>query len=142
MKKKPEPPKVVIPDKLYFRIQEVAAICDLENHVIRFWEKAFARWLHPQRHSSGQRWFHRPDIEMVLKIKELLYEKQYTISGARLQLAHTDKVERTELIEALKISRETITLAQSMNPRLGMAECKYGPVPEYLQGLIDRAEAS
>ena len=75
-----------IPDKLYFRIGEVSKIVALPTYVLRFWETEFSR-LRPKRTSSGQRLYTRKDIELIFKIKDLLYEKKFTIRGARRHLA-------------------------------------------------------
>jgi DNA-binding transcriptional MerR regulator len=77
-----------IPDKLFFKIGEVCKIVDIEPFVLRFWETEFPN-LAPQKSKSGQRVYKRKDIEMVLRIKELLYERGYTIAGARKQLSRT-----------------------------------------------------
>jgi len=89
--KNPKPPHKEIPDKLYFRIGEVSKIAGLPTYVLRFWESEFSR-IRPKRTSSRQRLYTRSDIELVLKIKHLLYEKKFTIQGARQHLsARTDK---------------------------------------------------
>ena len=74
-----------IPDKLYFRIGEVSKIVKLPTYVLRFWETEFSR-IRPKRTSAGQRLYTRKDIELILKIKNLLYEKKFTIQGARRHL--------------------------------------------------------
>ena len=75
-----------IPDKLYFRIGEVSKIAGLPTYVLRFWETEFSK-IRPKRTSSGQRLYTRNDIELILKIKNLLYEKKFTIQGARQHLS-------------------------------------------------------
>jgi DNA-binding transcriptional MerR regulator len=77
--------EVFIPDKLYFRIGEVASLCHLPAYVLRFWETEFPQ-LKPVKSSSGQRMYRKRDVESVLRIKQLLYEQGFTISGARQQL--------------------------------------------------------
>ena len=69
-------------DKLYYSIGEVRAITGLEPYVLRYWETEFPR-LKPKKNSGGQRAYQRKDIELILRIKELLYEQGYTIKGAR-----------------------------------------------------------
>jgi DNA-binding transcriptional MerR regulator len=71
-----------IPDKLYFRIGEVSRLCDLPAYVLRFWESEFPQ-LKPHKGGTGQRLYRRRDVEMVLRIKSLLYNEGYTIPGAR-----------------------------------------------------------
>jgi len=75
----------VIPDKLYFRIGEVARLCHLPAYVLRFWETEFPQ-LKPVKSSTGQRMYRQRDVENVLRIKKLLYEEGFTIAGARQQL--------------------------------------------------------
>lgn len=77
--------EVVIPEKLYFRIGEVARLCRLPAYVLRFWETEFPQ-LKPVKSSTGQRMYRRKDVESVLRIKKLLYEEGFTIVGARQQL--------------------------------------------------------
>lgn len=76
----PEP--VAIPDKLYFRIGDVARICDVPAYVLRFWETEFPQ-LKPNKGGTGQRLYRKRDVEMALHIKSLLYDQGYTIPGAR-----------------------------------------------------------
>ena len=76
----PEP--TVIPDKLYFRIGDVAALCDVQAYVLRFWETEFPQ-LKPNKGGTGQRLYRKRDVEMALRIKSLLYDQGYTIPGAR-----------------------------------------------------------
>jgi DNA-binding transcriptional MerR regulator len=71
-----------IPDKLYFRIGEVARLCDVPAYVLRFWEGEFPQ-LKPTKGGTGQRLYRRRDVEMALRIKTLLYDQGYTIPGAR-----------------------------------------------------------
>lgn len=77
--------EIIIPDKLYFRIGEVATLCKLPAYVLRFWETEFPQ-LKPVKSSTGQRMYRRKDVEAVLRIKTLLYEEGFTIVGARQQL--------------------------------------------------------
>jgi DNA-binding transcriptional MerR regulator len=71
-----------IPDKLYFRIGEVAQLCEVPAYVLRFWETEFPQ-LRPNKGGTGQRLYRRRDVEMALRIKTLLYDQGYTIPGAR-----------------------------------------------------------
>jgi DNA-binding transcriptional MerR regulator len=76
------PPKTEIPDKLYFRIGEVARLCSVAPYVLRFWESEFSQ-LKPNKSGTGQRLYRRRDVEMALRVKRLLYDEGYTIAGAR-----------------------------------------------------------
>ena len=84
---------VLIPDKLYFRIGEVATLCRLPAYVLRFWESEFPQ-LKPVKSSTGQRMYRKRDVESVLRIKQLLYEQGFTISGARQQLRAETKSDK------------------------------------------------
>ena len=72
--------EILIPDKLYFRIGEVATLCRLPAYVLRFWETEFTQ-LKPVKSSTGQRMYRRRDVESVLRIKRLLYEQGFTDRG-------------------------------------------------------------
>jgi len=87
--------EVIIPDKLYFRIGEVARLCRLPAYVLRFWETEFPQ-LKPVKSSTGQRMYRKRDVESVLRIKQLLYEDGFTIAGARTQLREETKAERNQ----------------------------------------------
>ena len=71
-----------IPDKLYFRIGDVSRLADLKPYVLRFWESEFPA-LAPKKSGTNQRLYRRKDVELILEIKSLLYEKRYTIEGAK-----------------------------------------------------------
>ena len=86
---------IIIPDKLYFRIGEVARLCRLPAYVLRFWETEFPQ-LKPVKSSTGQRMYRRRDVESVVRIKKLLYEDGFTIAGARMQLREDTKTERNQ----------------------------------------------
>ncbi|MGA7413660.1 MAG: MerR family transcriptional regulator [Bryobacteraceae bacterium] len=78
-------PELEIPNKLYFRIGEVAKLAGIKPYVLRFWETEFPA-LGPKKSGTGHRLYRRKDVELVLEIKRLLYEKRYTIEGARKTL--------------------------------------------------------
>lgn len=79
-----------IPDKLYFRIGEVSKLLGVEPYVLRYWEKEFPG-LAPKKSGAGHRCFRRKDVELLLEIKQLLYEKRFTIEGARRYLGAAAK---------------------------------------------------
>ncbi len=86
---------IIVPDKLYFRIGEVASLCRLPAYVLRFWETEFPK-LKPVKSSTGQRMYRKRDVESVVRIKKLLYEDGFTIAGARVQLREENKSERNQ----------------------------------------------
>lgn len=80
-------PVVAIPEKLFFKIGEVCELAGVQAHVLRYWESEFTM-LAPQKNRAGQRVYRKRDVEIALRIKELLYEDQYTIAGAKKRLAN------------------------------------------------------
>lgn len=87
--------ELIIPDKLYFRIGEVAELCRLPAYVLRFWETEFPQ-LKPVKSSTGQRMYRKRDVESVVRIKKLLYDDGFTIAGARAQLREEIKTDRNQ----------------------------------------------
>jgi len=87
-----------IPDKLYFRIGEVAALLGVETYVLRYWETEFPK-LAPKKSGTGHRLYRRKDVELLLKIKHLLYEKRYTIEGARQWLLNESKAGKSKPLD-------------------------------------------
>jgi DNA-binding transcriptional MerR regulator len=81
-----------IPDRLYFKIGDVARICKVETYVLRFWESQFPQ-LKPGKSGTGQRLYRRRDVEMALEIKRLVHGEGYTLSGARHALGQTRRTE-------------------------------------------------
>src|SRR5881628_408559 len=74
-----------IPNKLFYKIGEVCELTDTQPYVLRFWESEFPQ-LAPKKSRTGQRLYRRKDIDLVLEIKNLLYQEGYTIAGARKKL--------------------------------------------------------
>lgn len=80
---------ISFPDKLFYKIGEVSRIVDVEPYVLRYWETEFP-FLKPRKNKSGQRVYVKKDVELLLTIKNLLYQERYTIEGVRKQLgAHS-----------------------------------------------------
>jgi DNA-binding transcriptional MerR regulator len=90
MLENPASPEPEIPDKLFFRIGEVSQIVGVEPYVLRYWESEF-KALSPKKSGTGQRMFRRKDVELLLEIKRLLYDRKFTIEGARLALSELSK---------------------------------------------------
>jgi DNA-binding transcriptional MerR regulator len=129
---------VSIPEKIFFKIGEVCDIVDVQAHVLRYWETEFPM-LSPQKNRSGQRTYRRKDVEIALRIKDLLYEDLYTIAGAkkrlqnemrdtsRLKIVHSDKKEENDYIKAVKNTKpieeeeleiEDFVLDEENNPEI------------------------
>jgi DNA-binding transcriptional MerR regulator len=94
-----------IPDKLYFRIGEVARLAGIKPYVLRFWETEFPS-LGPKKSGTGHRLYRRKEVEMVLEIKRLLYEKRFTIEGARKFLETRNKTEPARPAKAAKPTKK------------------------------------
>ena len=96
-----------IPDKLFFSISEVSELAGIKSYVLRYWESEF-NFLSPEKNEAGQRRYRKKDIEMVLRIKELLYEEGYTIAGAKRRLRQESRGMRngTSLLAPQVLKRE------------------------------------
>ena len=101
----PGPDFAEIPDKLYFRIGEVSGLVGVEPYVLRYWETEFPS-VGPKKSGTGHRMYRRKEVELLLKIKYLLYEKKYTIQGARLYLQSESKTARQKQRSAKVEQRE------------------------------------
>jgi DNA-binding transcriptional MerR regulator len=88
--KRAESDQVTIPDRLYFKIGDVAQICGLETYVLRFWESQFPQ-LKPNKSGTGQRLYRRREVELVLEIKRLVHGEGYTLAGARQAMESTHR---------------------------------------------------
>ena len=87
-----------LPNKKYFSIGEVASLCNVKPHVLRYWETEFPQ-LSPSKRRGNRRYYQANDVLLVSKIKFLLYEKGFTIYGAKLSLkekSHTNDVKTLE----------------------------------------------
>jgi DNA-binding transcriptional MerR regulator len=102
-----------IPDKLYFKIGEVARLIGVEAYVLRYWETEFKE-IHPVKSRSNQRLYRRKDVEVLFRIKRLLYEEGFTIEGARRQIRESqmplplDNGGADPLLKKLKLGLEEL----------------------------------
>ena len=80
-----------IPEKIYYSIGDVKEITGLEQHVLRYWETEFST-LRPKKNKRGQRIYQKKDIEIILRIRDLLYNRKFTIAGAKELLKGSMKV--------------------------------------------------
>ena len=81
-----------IPAKRYFTIGEVSELCGVKAHVLRYWEQEFTQ-LKPVKRSGNRRYYQHHEVLLIRRIRELLYEQGFTISGARNRLGHSDEIE-------------------------------------------------
>ncbi|MCD6526389.1 MAG: MerR family transcriptional regulator [Desulfuromonas sp.] len=92
-----------IPDKLFFKIGEVASITGVKPHVLRYWESEFGSFS-PSKSRTQQRQYQKKDIELILQLKDLLYNQGFTIAGARKTLKAAKKNKMTSV--SVKSDRE------------------------------------
>lgn len=102
--------KGLVPGKVFYKIGDVSRISGLETYVLRYWETEFPT-LHPKKNRGGQRAYQVKDIETVFRIKKMLYEEGYTISGARRQLAK--KAESEERRETARTPSAVVNRVKS-----------------------------
>lgn len=117
-------PAVAIPEKIYFKIGEVCELVGVQAHVLRYWETEFSM-LSPQKNRSGQRSYRRRDVEIALRIKQLLYDEMFTIAGAKKklqsELRETSKlkiVHPAERVQEPVRERDYLGASQSQTPSL------------------------
>ena len=97
----------VIPEKIFFKIGEVCDLVGVQAHVLRYWETEFSM-LSPQKNRSGQRTYRRRDVEIALRIKELLYDELFTIAGAKKKLQNElRETSRLKIVHPEPVQRET-----------------------------------
>lgn len=107
-------PATAIPEKIFFKIGEVCDLVGVQAHVLRYWETEFPM-LSPQKNRSGQRSYRRRDVEIALRVKELLYDDLYTIAGAkkklqtelretsRLKIVHSEPAQKESFIKEVRL---------------------------------------
>ena len=98
-------------DKLYFKIGEVAEIVGVAAYVLRYWETEF-KAVKPQKSRTQQRVYRRKDVATLLKIKHLLYEKKFTIAGARQQLKEAPDAIATAAVSGVYLARQSLSQAR------------------------------
>ncbi len=135
-----------IPDKLYFKIGEVCEITGVKQHVLRYWESEF-RILSPQRANSRQRLYRRGDVESILRIKRLLKDEGFTISGAKKLLARERRGKGGERKEgerdllppagATSGGEEMAPVSRPLAPPLVNASLLFGGIKHIKQELLD-----
>ena len=151
-------PAIAIPEKIFFKIGEVCDIVDVQAHVLRYWETEFPM-LSPQKNRSGQRSYRRRDVEIALRIKELLYDDLYTIAGAkkklqvelretnRLKIVPSEPKEQREYLKPVEVPKPVVEVEDNLEiddfhdeqPEKIYEETEMYDVPLALDG--DRQEA-
>ena len=105
-----------IPDKLFFRIGEVAELTGVPPYVLRYWESEF-RLLRPRKNHAGQRVYRKHEVQLVLRIKSLLYDDRLTLEGAKKRLLH-DGRGRTQQMELPVPDAQILELLRDVRARL------------------------
>ncbi|QDL54627.1 MerR family transcriptional regulator [Rhodoferax aquaticus] len=111
-----------IPAKRYFTIGEVAELCGVKPHVLRYWEQEFTQ-LRPMKRRGNRRYYQHSEVLMIRRIRDLLYDQGFTISGARnkmqelLQERHDSSLPKEDVVEGLHV--EDLPLADGLDATLG-----------------------
>jgi DNA-binding transcriptional MerR regulator len=98
---------------LYFKIGEVAGLTGVQPYVLRYWETQFTT-LRPTKSPSGQRLYRRNDVVAVLRIKELLYQKRFTIAGARRQLTAEQEPFPPTVLDSVRLVKKELKRISSL----------------------------
>lgn len=122
----------VIPDKIFFKIGEVCELVGVQAHVLRYWETEFPTFS-PQKNKSGQRSYRRKDVEIALKIKQLLYKEMFTIAGARQKL-------QTEARTPQKAAKETAAASEGVKGPVSDIPTLFDSLPDV--NVVESAAAS
>ena len=110
------------PVQEFFSIGDVCALTELKPHVLRYWESQF-RFLHPAKNRSGNRVYQRREIELIARVKELLYTEKYTIDGARKKIEAERRAGELRAVARTALERETLaTLEQELSELLAVLE--------------------
>jgi DNA-binding transcriptional MerR regulator len=128
---------VYIPEKLFFKIGEVCDITGVQAHVLRYWESEFPM-LAPQKNRAGQRTYRKRDVEMALRIKELLYEDQYTIAGAKKKL--TSEIRGASKLKVVTPDMNAASIAVEVTAEASQAETA-APVLSQMQPAANLSSA-
>jgi DNA-binding transcriptional MerR regulator len=107
---------VTIPDKLFFRIGEVAELTGVPPYVLRYWESVF-KLLRPRKNSAGQRVYRKHEVHLVLRIKGLLYDDRLTLEGAKKRL-HQERGSRVQQLELPVPDPQMMQLLRGVRDRL------------------------
>jgi len=125
--------QTTIPDKLYFKIGEVAKMADVPPHVLRYWETEFVA-IRPKRANSKQRLYRRKDVELILNIKSLLHHQGYTIAGAKKFLESGEAIPRSFTSEPQVLASPPQVGDSDLPQRLKALKTELKELQKILQG--------
>lgn len=134
-----------ISERRYFTISEASELCDVKPHVLRYWEQEFSV-LKPSKRRGSRRYYQKKDIELILKIRELLYDRGFTIQGARQELkAGSSQVVSQKL--QIKQQHEAVVLESSQHelfpstPRSVMAQHWIPKILQELESVLEELKS-
>ncbi|MEP6847279.1 MAG: MerR family transcriptional regulator [Acidobacteriota bacterium] len=129
---------VVIPEKIYFKIGEVCDLVGVQAHVLRYWETEFPM-LSPQKNRSGQRSYRRRDVEIALRIKQLLYDEMFTIAGAKKKLQN--ELRETTKLKIVHPEPQLVEVARtSDSPGLFDQEIELDTIDSNIKSISDASD--
>jgi len=120
-----------IPVKRYFTIGEVGDLCGVKPHVLRYWEQEFTQ-LRPMKRRGNRRYYQHHEVLMIRRIRELLYEQGFTISGARNKLqeiAAQERGARRDGMTAVAIAGDKVAAEDGAIPSLAARSSPVAPLP-------------
>ena len=132
-------PLPAIPDRLYFKIGDVARLCDVETYVLRFWETQFPQ-LKPNKSGTGQRLYRKRDVEVALEIKNLVHTQGYTLAGARQALEQANR-RANPLFVPKQETQQPIDSPRDAQPRLPLVGVESSQRPDSVAASIGWARA-
>lgn len=113
----------MLPEKMYYKIGEVAEVAGVKTSVLRFWESEFT-FLKPAKSSSGQRLYSKIEVDLVLQVKHLLYDEKFTIEGVKKRITtkgklinaddHFGSIGNTDYTEVLKSVRNDLRILRDL----------------------------
>ena len=136
-----------IPQKIFFRIGEVCELIKVQPHVLRYWETEFPM-LTPQKNRAGQRVYRRKDVEMVMRIRDLLYEEKFTIAGAKKKLLDEIRSNSPRARASIRepeppeVSAPQLTASQPQSTTPPTAETAVDPAPPSQTGILPGLSAT
>jgi len=128
-----------IPAKRYFTIGEVSDLCGVKPHVLRYWEQEFTQ-LKPVKRRGNRRYYQHHEVLLIRKIRELLYEQGFTISGARNRLDGADGKEAEEKTSKTTTESATVSVLSSSNTSAD-ADVDFSSVRAEIQAVIQLLRA-
>ena len=128
-----------IPDKVFFKIGEVSRIIAVPEHTLRYWEEEFGQ-IRPEKTKSGQRLYRRRDIELLLQIKQLLWEEKFKIAGAKRQL-NRDAANARESAKRQESTREQGRKRQGEEEQLKEITSQIRHEVDQLLALLDETDS-